>query len=237
MTTPETESPYPLPQPFKDSAIKPAKAHVDDEKRARLFSPDPTAATEGWSDRSWTFTPRAEPAISFGGRVAEEISNLCYMFGVADDEESIEKALIVSSSAAIASQDSVHCSLVTIMVDSRALGHYFDDVLVRDLKRRQQNYVHLATPRNILTPGGALLDGTAEGVLQGLVTDNYGNKILVRVDVVVVPWIRRNLFSVMTAAKKGIMILFDYENLWLQGFNVTVPLQSKSGDSTRSCWP
>ena len=116
------------------------------------------------------------------------------------------------------------------MVDSGASGHYFDDAITSDLKHRLQDYVQLATPRNILTAGGALLDGTAEVVLQGLVTNDYGEKILVRIDIVVVPGIGRNLFSVMTAAKKGIVTIFDYENPRLEGFNVTVSLRSESGD-------
>ena len=67
-------------------------------------------------------------------------------------------------------------------------------------------------------------------MLQGLVIDDNGNKILVRVDIVVVPRIGRNLFSVIIAAKKGIVTIFDYENPRLEGLNVTVPLRSKSGD-------
>ena len=67
-------------------------------------------------------------------------------------------------------------------------------------------------------------------MLQGLVADDNGNQILVRVDIVVVPGIGRNLFSVMTAAKKGIATIFDYENPRLEGLNVTVPLGSESGD-------
>ena len=62
--------------------------------------------------------------------------------------------------------------------------------------------MHLAKPRNILTAGGAMLKDTAEGMLQGLVTEDNGNQILFRVDIVVVPEIERNLFSVMTAAKR-----------------------------------
>ena len=75
-----------------------------------------------------------------------------------------------------------------------------------------------------------MLDGTVEGVLQGLVTDDNGNQILVRVDIVVVPGIRRNLFSVMTAAKKSIAAIFDYENSRQEGINVTVPLRSWNGE-------
>ena len=80
------------------------------------------------------------------------------------------------------------------------------------------------------TAGGALLNGTAEGMLQVLVTDDDGNEILVRFDIVVVPAIGRNLFSVIIAAKTGTATIFDYENPRLEGFNVTVPLRSESGD-------
>ena len=74
-------------------ATKPTEAQVEEEKETRLFDPAPTAATEGWSTRPWPSSPLAEPTISFGGPVAEEASNPCYMFGMANDEESVEKAL------------------------------------------------------------------------------------------------------------------------------------------------
>ena len=45
-----------------------------------------------------------------------------------------------------------------------------------------------------------------------------------------VPWIGRNLFSVITAAKKGIVTIFDYKNPSLESFNVIVPLRSERGD-------
>ena len=134
------------------------------------------------------------------------------------------------SSVAVTSEDSVNSNLATLMVDSVASGHYFDDDTIRDLKHRLQDYVHLTTPRKIFTAGGTMLAGTAEGVLQGLITDENGNQILVRIDIVVVPWIGRSLFSVTTAAKKGIATIFDYENPRLEGFNVAVSLQSEGGD-------
>ena len=137
---------------------------------------------------------------------------------------------MTSSSAAITSEDSVNSNLITLMVDSGASGLYIDDAIIRELKHRLQDYVHLTTPRKILTARGAMLDGTAECVLQGLVTDDSDNQILVRVNIVVVPEIGHNLFSVMTVAKKRIVTIFDYENLRLEGFTVTVPLWSKSGD-------
>ena len=106
------------------------------------------------------------------------------MFGMADDKEPVEKVLMALSSAAITFKDSARQQHTTILVDSGASGHYFDDAIIRDLKYRLQGYyVHLATPRTFFTAGEGLLDGTAEAVLLDLVTDNFGNQILVRVDI------------------------------------------------------
>ena len=188
---------------------KPAKARLEEEKGARPFGRVRTSATAGWRTRPWPFTPCAEPTISYGGPVAEKKTNLCCTFGMVNDEEPVEKALMASSSVAVTSEDSVNSNLATLMVDSGAPGHNFDDAIIRNLKHRLQDYIHLATPRKILTVEGAVLDGTTEGVLQGLVTDNNGNQILVRVDIVVVPGMGCNLFLVSTVAKKGFTTIFD----------------------------
>ena len=74
---------------------KPAKARVE-EKGVWPFGPAPTATTEGWKTRPWPFNPCAELAISFRGPVAEEKSNLCYTFGMANDDEPVKKALMAS---------------------------------------------------------------------------------------------------------------------------------------------
>ena len=179
-----------------------------DEWRRRRKGPDHLAQPRQQRRRGvnlpWPFTPRAESAISFGGPVAEERSDLHCTFGMANDEEPVEKALMASSSIVVTSEGSVNSNLATLRVDGGASSHYLDDAITRDLKHRLQDYVHLATPRKILTAGGALLNSTAEGMLQGLVTDDNGNEVLVRVDIVVVPGIGRNLFSVMTATKKAL---------------------------------
>ena len=211
-------------------ATKPTKTQVEEDKGPQPFGPVPTAATEGWKTHPRPLIPRAEPDISFGGPAAEEKSNICYTFGMANEEEPVEKPLMTSSSVAVTSEASVNSNLTTLMVDSGASGHHFNDTVVHDLKHRLQNYVHLATPCKILTAGGAMMDGMAEGVLQGLVNDNYGNQTLVGVDIMVVLGIGRNLFSVMTAAKKGLVTIFDYENPRVEEFNVTMPLRSESGD-------
>ena len=67
-------------------------------------------------------------------------------------------------------------------------------------------------------------------MLQALVADDSGNQILVWADIMVVPGIGRNLFSVTTAAKKDIVTIFDYENPRPERINVTVPLRNESGN-------
>ena len=67
------------------------------------FGPAPTAVMEGWNTHSWLFTPHAESAIYYEGPAAEKKLNLCYMFGMADDDELVEKALMALSWAAITS--------------------------------------------------------------------------------------------------------------------------------------
>ena len=94
---------------------------MEEEKGVRPFGPVSTAATEGWRTRPWPFTLRAEEAISFGGLVAEEKPNLCYTFGMANDEEPVEKALIVLSSVAVTSEDSVDSNLATLLAPAEPL--------------------------------------------------------------------------------------------------------------------
>ena len=102
-------------------------------KGVRPFDPVPTAATEGWRSRPWPFIPHAEPVISFGGPVAEE------KFKIANGEEPVEKALMILFSATITSQNSVNSNLVTLMVDSGASDHNFDDAILHNLKHRVQD--------------------------------------------------------------------------------------------------
>ena len=96
-------------------ATKPAKARVEEEKGARPFGPVSTAATEGRRTRPWSFIPRAEQVISFGGPVVEE------SFGMANDEEPGEKALMASSSVAVTSEDRASSNLATLMTPVESL--------------------------------------------------------------------------------------------------------------------
>ena len=104
-----TTRPWPfIPRAESHPATKPAKARVEEEKGVRPFGPVSTAATERWRTRPWPFTPPAEQAISFGGLVAEET------FGMANNEEPVEKALMASSSVAVTFEDSASSNLAPL---------------------------------------------------------------------------------------------------------------------------
>ena len=75
-----------------------------------------------------------------------------------------------------------------------------------------------------------MLDGTAQGILQGLVTNNHGEQHLARIAILIVPGIGRNIFSVKSATKKGIVSIFDFDNFRLELSGITVPLRTEHND-------
>ena len=118
--------------------------------------------------------------------------------------------------------------------DSGVSGHHFDDIIIFDLNHRLQKYTSHSTPRTILTAGGALLDGKAEGVLQGLITNDYGEQHLAPIAILIVPGIGCNLFSVKTAARKGIVSIFDVNKPRLEAGDITVHVAEGTTISTPS---
>ena len=179
--------------------------------------------------RPWPFLEREKPAISLGG---QDESDLSYMYGGTDNEDEplYRTALMASGPAAFKHKPSAGDESVTVLVDSGASDHYFDDPTIPRLKHRLLNYVLLTTPREILTAGGAFLDGTAEGILQGLDTDNHGEQHLAWIAIIVVPGIGRNLFSVKSATKKVVIPIFDFDNHRLEGSGITVSLREGDDD-------
>ena len=89
---------------------------------------------------------------------------------------------LISSPAPVAYNNADdYSNLVHVLTDSGASDHYFDDFVIPELNRRLLDYTCLTTPRKTLTAEGALLGGTGEEILQGAITDNYGNGHLVRI--------------------------------------------------------
>ena len=145
------------------------------------------------SSRPWPFEERAKPAISFE---VQEKSDFSYMNGETDGEGGslYGMAPMKSEPAEIERKPHESGNVVTVGVDSGASGHYFDDTIIPDLKHRLQNYISLSTLRTILTAGGALLDDTAESVLQGLMAHDYREQHVGRIAILFVAGIGRKYF-------------------------------------------
>ena len=121
-------------------------------------------------------------------------------------------------------------SLVSVMVDSEASGHYFDDALIPRLRYRLENYQELAVRRYITTAGGHQLEGGGQGLLRGHIIDAQGVQRLIQISVLVVPGLGRNLFSVKQASRNGVVSMFDKYNPRLEANNFTLPLQELEND-------
>ena len=75
-----------------------------------------------------------------------------------------------------------------------------------------------------------MLDDTAEGILQGLVTDNHVEQYLARTAILIVPGIERNLFSVKSATKKDVVSICDFDNPRQELSGIIVPLRVEDDD-------
>ena len=175
--------------------------------------------------RPWPFVEREKPAISLDGQDELDFS---YMYGGTDGEGKPlhGTALMASGPVAFNHKSSAGDDTVTVLKDSGPSDRYFDDLMIPSFKHRLLNYALLTTSIKILTAGGALLDGTAEGIRQGLVTDNHGEQHLARIAILIVS-IGRNLFSVKSATKKDVVSIFDFDNPRLALSGITVPLRAE----------
>ena len=121
-------------------------------------------------------------------------------------------------------------SLVSVMVDSGALGHYFDDALIPRLRYRLENYQELAIRQYITTAGGHQLEGAGQGLLRSRIIDAQGVQRLIQMSMLVVPGLGRNLFSVKQASRNGVVSIFNKYNPRLEANNFTLPLQELEND-------
>ena len=65
-------------------------------------------------------------------------------------------------------------SLVSVMVDSGASVHYFDDALVPGLRYILDNYQELAIRRWIINSGGHQLEGAGQELLRDHIINTQG---------------------------------------------------------------
>ena len=179
--------------------------------------------------RPWPFVEREKLAILLGRQDEPDLSHMC-RGAEGKGEPLYGTALVASGPAAFKHEPIAGDDTVTVLVDSGASVHYFDDLITLNLKHRLLNYVLLTTPRQIITAGGALLDGTAEGILQGLVTDNHGEQHLARIAILIMPGVGCNIFSVKPATKKGVVSISDCDNPRLELSGITVQLRAEDDD-------
>ena len=188
------------------------------EKGRWLFGPSTATCPRSFAERENTVT-------DFGRQSKHYPTN---MFDTDGEGGTLYGTALMSSPAPVAYNNASDCcNLVHVLVDSGVSDHYFDDFFIPELNRRLLDYTCFATPRKILTVGGALLDGTGEGILQAVITDNYGNGHLVRIQILVVLTIGRNLLTVKTAIRNGIVSIFDRKNPRLEALGVTLPLSGE----------
>ena len=121
-------------------------------------------------------------------------------------------------------------SVVSVIMDSGASGHYFDDALIPGLRYRLDNYQELVIQQYITTAGGHQLEGAGQGLLRGHIIDAQGVQRLIQISVLIVPGLGRNLFSIKQASRNGVASIFDKYNPRLEANNFTLPLQELEND-------
>ena len=179
--------------------------------------------------RPWPFVEREKLPISLGGQDKPDLS---YMYGGIDGEGEplYGTVMMASGPAAFTHKPTAVDDSVSVLVDTGASDHCFDDLIIPGLQHRLLNYDFLTTPRKILTAGRASLDSMAEGILQDFVADNHGEQHLARIATLILPGIGRTLFSVKLATKKGVVSIFDFDNPRLEVSGITVPLCIENDD-------
>ena len=118
-------------------------------------------------------------------------------------------------------------NLLAIDVDSGASEHYFDDT--PGLRGRLSEYEVLEEPRKITTAGKRQLEGNTTGVITGTITDKAGAKQPVKLPIVVVPGLARNLFSVPQAASQGVVTTFVADASRTETDSFVLPLKQVRG--------
>ena len=88
--------------------------------------------------------------------------------------------------------------------DSESSKHFVDLKLVHRVDSRMQGYVEINPPMEIHNT----LFGTAQGILLVVVRDTQDVCRTVKLPIVLVPGLERNLFSTATAAQKSVKTVF-----------------------------
>ena len=91
-----------------------------------------------------------------------------------------------------------------MLADSGSSKHFVDRKLVHRVETRMQDYTKISPPMEIKAAGHNTLLGIAQGTLLVVVRDTQGICRTVKLPIVLVPGLGRNLFSTAMAAQKGV---------------------------------
>ena len=91
-----------------------------------------------------------------------------------------------------------------MLVDSGSSKHFVDPKLVHKVETRMQDYTKISPPMEIKAECHNTLLGIAQGTLLVVVRDTQGICRTVKLPIVLVPGLGRNLFSTAMAAQKGV---------------------------------
>ena len=95
-------------------------------------------------------------------------------------------------------------SFKTALIDSGSSKHFVDPELVHRVESRMQNYTKISPPMEIKAAGHNTLLGIAQGTLLVVVRDTQDICRTVKLPIVLVPGLGRNLFSTAMAAQNGV---------------------------------
>ena len=89
-----------------------------------------------------------------------------------------------------------------LLVDSESSKRFIDPGLIRGIESRMLEYAKIEPPMEITAAGNNVLRGTAQCILLVVVRGTDGALRAVKLSIVLVPGLKRNVFSSSAAAKK-----------------------------------
>ena len=115
---------------------------------------------------------------------------------------------------------------IIILVDKGASEHYPDIDLHPGLRERMLGYEILKEPHHFIPAGEHVIEGIAKGTIIGTFNGQHGAKQWVVFSTIVVPGLRRHLFSPLVTSRMGVVTMFDSVQPRLEMGDVIVPIKS-----------
>ena len=99
------------------------------------------------------------------------------------------------------------------LVDSGSSKHFIDPELIRGLESRMLEYTRIKPPMEIPVAGDNVLRGSTQGIVLVVVRGTDDVLRTVKLPIVLVPGLKRNVFSSSAAAQKGVKTMKMMANL------------------------